>query len=275
MEEEMGREYKVESRRGVDCDYLTHWPGDAAKLTAHRLRWEGRRERGISSNSREEKTGRLTEWGSEGLQEPEIIPANRLAQSSTCVCVCVVCVPALVASSWFCNLQISPNAEVKDAAWWMLSTVHVAQITPVPVCMHASERFTMLRVRRWAGMWGVGAVKGREIGHGAPLKPCAANQLQLVPHPYKDSLMWARPLNSTLGSHKAAPALIWVRRNLLLFLLDSNKTSACLKKRWRWCQQQASLLTYFVCISHLIFSLLLNFALQKSPLVQCVLSPRA
>lgn len=24
MEEEMGREYKVESRRGVDCDYLTH-----------------------------------------------------------------------------------------------------------------------------------------------------------------------------------------------------------------------------------------------------------
>lgn len=52
-----------------------------------------------------------------GITGAKIIPANRLAQSSTCVCVCVVCVPALVASSWFCNLQISPNAEVKDAAW--------------------------------------------------------------------------------------------------------------------------------------------------------------
>lgn len=33
-----------------------------------------------------------------------------------------------------------------------------------------------------------------EIHHGAQLKACAANQLQSVPHPYKDSLMWARPL---------------------------------------------------------------------------------
>lgn len=32
--------------------------------------------------------------------------------------------------------------------------------------------------------------KESEIAHGAPLKPCAANQLQLVPRPYKDSLMW-------------------------------------------------------------------------------------
>lgn len=31
--------------------------------------------------------------------------------------------------------------------------------------------------------------KAREIAHGAPLKPCAANQLQLVPRRYKDSLM--------------------------------------------------------------------------------------
>lgn len=35
-----------------------------------------------------------------------------------------------------------------------------------------------------------GREKQREIAHGAPLKPCAANQLQLVPRPYKDSLMW-------------------------------------------------------------------------------------
>lgn len=52
----------------------------------------------------------------------------------------------------------------------------------------------------------------------SPSEPCAANQLQSLPHPYKGSLMWARPLNSTLGSHKATVALIRVRRNLMLFV---------------------------------------------------------
>lgn len=91
--------------------------------------------------------------------------------------------------------------------------------------------FTVWSVRRWTVSVRSWCRYGREIGHEAPLKPCAANQLQSVPHPYKDSLMSVRPLNLTAVSHKASLALIWVRRNVMLFLTTkpyAQQQNACL-----------------------------------------------
>lgn len=77
------REWKIENRE-IGCEveqrrmsrprlwqegtvfvlHLTHWPSDAAKLTDYRAMAVGRGgEGGINGASREEKTGRLTEWG--------------------------------------------------------------------------------------------------------------------------------------------------------------------------------------------------------------------
>lgn len=144
------REWKIENRE-IGCEverrrmsrprlwqegtvfvlHLTHWPSDAAKLTDYRAMAVGRGgEGGINGASREEKTGRLTEWGKRewgitALWMAGAIPVNWLAQSSTCMCMCVL-LPLCG-----CDEQISANYEIKEASWWMWSTEDVAPITLV------------------------------------------------------------------------------------------------------------------------------------------------
>lgn len=100
-----------------------------------------------------------------------------------CVCICVC----------FCGRdeQISTNYGIKDVARRALSTADVAAIIPVSAALKACACFTVrgcadgqTRNARRSG-----CRRGVEASHGAPVEPCAANQLQSLPHPHKGSLM--------------------------------------------------------------------------------------
>lgn len=91
-----------------------------------------------------------------------------------------------------CGWQIRVNYEIKDTAQRTLSAADaVARWYMWMSCNMPCEK-TGWNVRSWC-FW------GREIDHRAPLKPCAANQLQSLPHPHKDSLMWVRPFKFNRG----------------------------------------------------------------------------
>ena len=275
MEEEMGWECKVESSRGVWLwlsDTLTQWRSKAhsSQITVGE---EGRGgEGGISSNSREEKTGRLTEWGSEGITAARNNPSK---PTGTVQYACVYVRACCLFVGFFATYKLVQMRKWRTRPGECYLQYVQLKLPQFPyACMQASD----LQYCVWEdGLECKESVlrKGREIGHGAPLKPCAANQLQLVPHPYKDSLMWARPLTSTLGSHKAAPALIWVRRNLLLFLLHSNKAlqnSSDIEKSLA--MVSATSVTLNLLRVHLP-SYIFFLPFKNSPLCGCVLSPRA
>lgn len=96
--------------------------------------------------------------------------------------------------------QISTNYRIKDA------------VDASGVCSRHSRNYQpwtlggvwMFYSVRTGGRNAMGSrCRGAETSHGASVEPCAANQLQSLPHPHKEPLMWVRPLNVTTGSHKA------------------------------------------------------------------------
>ena len=214
----------------------THWPSDAAELTApdYRAMAAGEGGRGINWDFREEKTGRLTKWGKREWGITALVMAawagawNNLRHSPVHVYV-----HGCVSACCGCDIQTSTMKEMKgyEGVKHYVGELHV-KINAVHKRMHAKASFFFQHA-----MWETSLeckesmqLRRRESpGHGAPLKPCAANQLQLVPHPHKDSLMWARPLNSTQGSHKAALA-VWSESGETLF--GPNNKTFCTTTKW-------------------------------------------